>query len=92
MVDKKKGGSCKDLGKRVPGRRKRQCKEPETEPSLSGSRDQKEVRVAGATRGRKREIRDQRNRLDQITGRALVDYDTDHPPCLLRASTTIYFG
>lgn len=88
----RRGGSCKDLGKRVPGRRKHQCKQPETEPSLSGSRDQKEVRVAGATRRRKREIRDQRNRLDRITGRALEDYDPDHRPCLLPASTTIYFG
>lgn len=33
----------------VPGRRK-------TEPSLSGSRDQKQVRVAWATHGRKREV------------------------------------
>lgn len=41
--------------KEVPGRRKYLCKAPETEPSLSGSRDQKQVRVAWATHGRKRE-------------------------------------
>lgn len=52
---------------------------PETEPSSSGSRDQKEVSMAGAGPGRKREVRDQRDRLDWITGGALEDYDTDHP-------------
>lgn len=40
----------------VPGRRKNQCKALETEPSLSGSRDQKQVRVAWATHGREREV------------------------------------
>lgn len=40
----------------VPGRRKNQGKVPETEPSLSGSRDQKQVKVAWATHGRKREV------------------------------------
>lgn len=48
--------SCKDLGKRVPGRRMCRYNAPETEPSLSGSWDQKEVSVAGAACGRKREV------------------------------------
>lgn len=52
----RRGQSCKDPGEKIPGRRMCQYNAPETEPSLSGSWDGKEVRVAGAVCGRKREV------------------------------------
>lgn len=52
----RRGESYKDLGKTVSGRRMCQYNAPETEPGLSGSQDQKEVSVAGAACGRKREV------------------------------------
>lgn len=48
----------------VPGGRNNQCKTPETEPSLSGSRDQKQVRMAWATHGRKREVGEEIREMD----------------------------
>lgn len=55
-MDGRRKESCKDLARRVPGRRKSQSKAPETELSFFCWRDEKETSVTWASPARKREV------------------------------------